>query len=80
MTWHGRLTLTLTLSLTRTPAPTPAPTPTPTLALALTLTLTLTLAWQQLLVPNSTGPCPPGRRPYHTILTAQRSLYQVGSK
>ena len=34
------------------------------------------LAWQQSLAPNSTGRCPPGRRPYHTILTAQRSLYQ----
>ena len=32
------------------------------------------LAWRKQIQP--TGPCPPGRRPYHTILTAQNSLYQ----
>ena len=32
------------------------------------------LAWRKLVQP--TGPCPLGRRPYHTILTAQNSLYQ----
>ena len=74
------LTLTLTLILTRPP---------PTLSTKRLLdggpnwlpvpnaegTAPDDLAWQQLLVPNSTR-CPPGRRPYHTILTAQRSLYQ----
>ena len=33
------------------------------------------LAWRKNLVAGSRR-CPPGRRPYHTILTAQRSLYQ----
>ena len=32
------------------------------------------LAWRKQIQPS--GPCPPGRRPYHTILTAQNSLYQ----
>ena len=32
------------------------------------------LAWRKQVTP--TGPCPVGRKPYHTILTAQASLYQ----
>ena len=33
------------------------------------------LAWRR--VPRAAdGTCPPGRRPYHTILTAQASVYQ----
>ena len=35
------------------------------------------LAWRKLLRPDSAPPhCPKGRRPYHTILTAQASTYQ----
>ena len=33
------------------------------------------LAWRQLVQPGETR-CPAGRKPYHTILTAQSSLYQ----
>ena len=33
------------------------------------------LAWMKRVQPNATS-CPPGRRPYHTILTAQASTYQ----
>ena len=32
------------------------------------------MKWRKLVRPGE--PCPPGRRPYHTILTAQQSLYQ----
>lgn len=34
------------------------------------------LAWRKQLPTDSATPCPVGRRPYHTILTAQASLYQ----
>ena len=34
------------------------------------------IAWQKVVKEGDTGPCPAGRRPYHTILTAQNSLYQ----
>ena len=33
------------------------------------------LAWRRQVTPNATR-CPPGRRPFHTLLTAQKSLYQ----
>ena len=33
------------------------------------------LAWRKQVAPNATR-CPPGRRPFHTLLTAQKSLYQ----
>ena len=34
------------------------------------------MAWRRLVREDSSEPCPSGRKPYHTILTAQASLYQ----